>query len=87
MSMWTNANDVVHADDTKFEPISIVHSDDVIVHQIDAPVPPIFLYRKFPIDNRQNTLLSLLNIDNWLNATKALSTIQRNNLQTASVTL
>lgn len=80
MSMWTNSIDVLHADDTKYEPISIVHSGEVIVHQIDAPVPPIFVYRKFPIsDNRHNSLFSLLSIDNWLNATKASSTIQQNN--------
>lgn len=55
----------------KYEPGSIVHSGRV--RQIDAPVPPIVIYRKFRIqnaDNRQNNLLSLLNIDNWVNATR-----------------
>lgn len=59
--------------DFKYEPGSIVHSGRVTVRQIDAPVQPIVIYRKFPIqqntDNRQNNLLSLLNIDNWWNAT------------------
>lgn len=58
----------------KYEPGSIVHSGRVTVRQIDAPVQPIVVYRKVPIqpntDNRQNNLLSLLNVDNWLNATK-----------------
>lgn len=64
--------------DFKYEPGSIVHSGRVTVRQIDAPVQPIVVYRKFPIqqntDNRQNNLLSLLNIDNWLNATKTTTT-------------
>lgn len=64
--------------DFKYEPGSIVHSGRVTVRQIDAPVQPIVVYRKFPsqqnTDNRQNNLLSLLNIDNWLNATKTTTT-------------
>lgn len=71
MSMWTGSSDVAHAvENSKFEPISIVHSGKVIVHQIDAPIQPILVYRKFPIDMRQNSLLSLLNIGNWMNATR-----------------
>lgn len=57
----------------KYEPGSIVHSGRVTVRQIDAPVQPIVVYRKFRIqnaDNRQNNLLSLLNIDNWMNSTQ-----------------
>lgn len=57
----------------KYEPGSIVHSGRVTVRQIDAPVQPIVIYRKFRIqnaDNRQNNLLSLLNIDNWVNGTR-----------------
>lgn len=56
----------------KYEPGSIVHSG-TIVRQLDAPVQPIVIYRKFRIqnaDNRQSNLLSLLNIDNWVNATR-----------------
>lgn len=64
-----------HAIDVKYEPNSnsIVHSGRVNVRQIDAPVQPIVVYRKFRIqstDNRQNNLLSLLNIINWVNATR-----------------
>lgn len=69
---------IVSSDDTqvvsiKYEPGSIVHTGRVTVRQIDAPVQPIVIYRKFHIrnaDNRQNSLLSLLNIDNWMNATR-----------------
>lgn len=68
------SNDALASVDFKYEPGSIVHSGRVTVRQIDAPVQPIFVYRKFPIqpntDNRQNYLLSLLNIHNWVNATK-----------------
>lgn len=61
--------------DVKYEPNpnSIVHSGRVNVRQIDAPVQPIVVYRKFRIrstDNRQNNLLRLLNIINWTNATR-----------------
>lgn len=63
--------------DVKYEPNSnsnsIVHSVRVNVRQIDAPVQPIVVYRKFRIqstDNRQNNLLRLLNIINWTNATR-----------------
>lgn len=64
--------------DVKYEPNSnsIVHSGRVNVrqiYQVDAPVQPIVVYRKFRIqstDNRQNNLLRLLNIVNWTNATR-----------------
>lgn len=50
------------------EPVSIVHSGKVIVRQINAPIHPILVYHKFHIDNRQNSVHSLLNIGNWINA-------------------
>lgn len=61
----------VQAAASKYEPNRLVHS--ATVRQIDAPVQPIMVYRKFRmqnLDNRPNNLLSLLNIDNWINATK-----------------
>lgn len=66
------SNDTQMMVDFKYEPGSIVHSGRVTVRQIDAPVQPIVIYRKFRnqnTDNRQNNLLKLLNIDNWVNAT------------------
>lgn len=62
-----------NAADAVFQLGSIVNSGAVTVRQIDAPVQPIVIYRKFRIqhtNNRQNNLLSLLNINNWVNATR-----------------
>lgn len=57
---------------TAHEPVSIVHSGKVIVRQIDAPIHPILVYHKFHIDNRQNSVHSLLSIANWINATRTI---------------
>lgn len=56
--------------DLQYQPIPIVHAHNVIVRQMDAPIQPILVYHKFPIDNRQNALFHLLNIDNWMNITR-----------------
>ena len=69
---------------TTHEPVSIVHSGKVIVRQIDAPIHPILVYHKFHIDNTQNSLHSLLNIGNWINASRTIApnnTIQYNEME------
>lgn len=70
---------------TTHEPVSIVHSGKVIViRQIDAPVQPILVYHKFHIDNRQNSLHSLLSINDWINATRTIASnnaIQYNEME------
>lgn len=66
------------------EPVSIVHSGKVIVRQIDAPIHPILVYHKFHIDNRQNSYHSVLNIGNWINATRTIApnnTIRYNGME------
>lgn len=63
-------------DDFKYGLGSNVHSGRVTVRQIDAPVQPIVVYHKFHIqntDNKQNNLFRLLNISNWMNATRTMA--------------
>lgn len=61
-------------EETAHEPVSIVHSGDVIVRQIDAPIHPILVYHQFHIDNSQTSVHSLLHIGNWINATRTIAT-------------
>lgn len=61
-------------EETTHEPVSIVHSGEVIVRQIDAPIHPILVYHKFHIDNGQTSVHSLLHIGNWINATRTIAT-------------
>lgn len=75
MTIVSNDTDAT-VDDFKYELGSIVHSGRVTVRQIDAPVQPIIVYHKFRnqnTDNRPNNLFSLLNINNWMNATRTMA--------------
>lgn len=70
--------------ETTHAPVSIVHSGEVIVRQIDAPIQPILVYHKFHIDNGQTSVHSLLHIGNWINATRTIATnntIQYNEME------
>lgn len=72
--IYSQVNNVVCADKVLLNNVdevnsSIANTSDAIIRQIDAPVPLLFVFKKYTVYDEEtkkpNHLMKLLNIDQW----------------------